>query len=438
MTAPTPLPPTPVLLGTQLLFNVGFYAVVPFLALVLADDFALSAAAVGLVLGVRTFSQQGMFLVGGGLADRFGARPVMLTGCLVRVVGFTTLAASLVGPAPQLPLFVAGTVLTGLGGALFSPGLNVLVAEAETRRSSERSSGGRRSETRRSEARRNDGRPGDERRTEPDPRSRASLFAWVSVSGEIGAVLGPLAGAALLGWGFVAVTLSGAGFFLAIWVFLALALPRTHARVRRRGDGRWWSTRDGRFVGFSALHAADLLAYNQLYLALPLALMRTPDAAAATAVMFAGVSVLTLVLQVPLSRWAARVGAPRALRLGYTLSAVGFLVVAAAASSAVADVVVVASVFAAAGMIVVGHMLAHPTVLSMIPRLAGDHPTGSFYGLLATCGGIAVLVGNPVVGGLLGWQEIPAAAWVVLAVPLVVAAVACPRLIAMPAPVSRR
>lgn len=109
----------PVLLGTQTLFNIGFYAVVPFLALVLTEDFGLAGAAVGLILGVRTFAQQGLFIIGGTLADRFGARSVILVGCAVRALGFFTLAASLFTGSAILWLFVTGTLLTGFGGALF-------------------------------------------------------------------------------------------------------------------------------------------------------------------------------------------------------------------------------------------------------------------------------------------------------------------------------
>ena len=82
------------LLGTQLLFNVGFFAVVPFLAGILREDFALAGASVGLVLGLRTAAQQGLFLFGGALADRFGARFLILLGCAVRVAGFSLLAWS--------------------------------------------------------------------------------------------------------------------------------------------------------------------------------------------------------------------------------------------------------------------------------------------------------------------------------------------------------
>ncbi len=400
-----PAPPRaariPVLLGTQLLFNVGFFAVVPFLALVLTDDFGLTAAAIGLILGIRTFAQQGMFLVGGVLADRFGARRTILVGCAVRVLGFATLALSLLAPAPQLALFVAGTVLTGLGGALFSPGITILVADAE------------------------------QRRAPAAARSRASLFAWLSVAGELGAVLGPLLGAALLGWGFVIVALAGAALFVLIAVFLAIALPRRTPSASERGiHGRWWSLRDRRFLAFSVLHAADLLAFNQLYLALPLQLTRADGGPGLVAVMFAGVSALTLVLQLPVSRWCHRVGAARALRVGYALSATGFVVVAVAMIVPLGEAGRIGGTFLAAALVIVGHLTTNPTAQGLVPLFAKTLPTGSFFGLLSTCGGVAVLAGNVVVGALLGWSAVPAAAWLFLAAPLVVAAITAPPLAA--------
>ncbi|MCA4715312.1 MFS transporter, partial [Mycobacteroides abscessus] len=49
----------------QFAINVGFYMLMPYLAGYLAGPLGLAAWMVGLVLGVRNFSQQGMFLVGG-------------------------------------------------------------------------------------------------------------------------------------------------------------------------------------------------------------------------------------------------------------------------------------------------------------------------------------------------------------------------------------
>ena len=55
-------PAARLLVVNQFGVNVGFYMVVPFLATYLVDDLGYAAALVGAVLGVRTLSQQGLFL----------------------------------------------------------------------------------------------------------------------------------------------------------------------------------------------------------------------------------------------------------------------------------------------------------------------------------------------------------------------------------------
>jgi hypothetical protein len=59
---------------------VGFFAVLPYLAGHLTGALGLGGALVGLVLGLRTFSQQGLFVVGGALTDRYAPRTVVLAG----------------------------------------------------------------------------------------------------------------------------------------------------------------------------------------------------------------------------------------------------------------------------------------------------------------------------------------------------------------------
>ncbi len=174
----------PVLLGSQFVFNIGFYAVVPFLALFLRDDMLLSGGLIGLILGLRTFSQQGMFILGGTLADRYGAKAIILAGCVVRVAGFLLLACG----ASLWPI-ILGACLTGVGGALFSPSIEALLARAGTLSQAN------------------------------GKRSRAEWFALFAVCGELGAVIGPVAGGVLSGIGFRHIALAGAGIFL-----LALAV----------------------------------------------------------------------------------------------------------------------------------------------------------------------------------------------------------------------
>jgi len=379
------------LLGTQLLFNVGFYAVVPFIAVILTDDFALGGAAVGAVLGVRTFAQQGMFLVGGLLADRFGARAVILLGCGVRAAGFLTLSVSLWPERPVLGWFVAGTVLTGLGGALFSPALNMLIGLA------------------------------DRRRRVHTPRT--GLFAWLTVAGETGAAIGPLLGALLFGWGFAVVAAAGAGLFAVVAVVLARRLPADSTvrprTPRRRPWDRCSALSDRRFWAFAALHCVDLLAYNQLYLAFPVELRRVAAGPLALGLVFTWVSILTVTLQLPIARWSGRLAPRLALRIGYLLSAAGFLVLAAAAPLAPVPGRELVPAFVAVTLLTAGHLFALPTALGAVSGFAGDRPTGSYFGLLASVGGVAVLAGNLGIGTLLGAAATPqpaaAAPWLVLA-----------------------
>ena len=100
---------------TQFAFNVGFYLVVPFIAAHLAKDLLLAEWIIGLLLGLRTFSQQGMFFLGGALADRFGIKSAILVGCAIRICGFLALTI-----ADEVFGVMVGVILIGFAAALFS------------------------------------------------------------------------------------------------------------------------------------------------------------------------------------------------------------------------------------------------------------------------------------------------------------------------------
>ncbi|MBI0385020.1 MFS transporter, partial [Streptomyces albiflaviniger] len=72
------------LMVNQFSINLGFYMLMPYLAAHLSGTVGLAGWAVGLVLGIRNFSQQGMFLVGGTLADRLGYKPLIIAGLMLR------------------------------------------------------------------------------------------------------------------------------------------------------------------------------------------------------------------------------------------------------------------------------------------------------------------------------------------------------------------
>lgn len=115
--------PVRLLAVNQLTINIGFYMLMPYLATHLSVELGLAGWLVGLILGMRNFSQQGMFLLGGSLADRFGYKPLIVAGCALRTAGFAML--SLAGSVPAL---LVASAATGFAGALFNPAVRAYVA----------------------------------------------------------------------------------------------------------------------------------------------------------------------------------------------------------------------------------------------------------------------------------------------------------------------
>ncbi|MFT4235731.1 MAG: MFS transporter, partial [Microbacterium sp.] len=239
--------------------------------------------------------------------------------------------------------------------------------------------------------------------------------------------------------GFPAVAAAGAILFALVALALAALLP-TAPRPRRTRTARTRPLavlRDRRFACLAVLASVNLLAYNQLYLGLPVELDRAGAATGALAALFAWVSILTIALQLPIARAARRLGETCALRLGYLLLSAAFAVLAVTAPLTPASgLTALAPAFAATTLLALGHLVLTPLVLSLVPRFGPEHAWGSYYGLLATCGGIAVLLGNTLLGGLYAAAGIsgPVAAvpWAVLAVLPLASAWLVPRLVPRP------
>jgi len=117
-------PAARVLILNGLTFNFGFYMLMPYLAGHLSENLGLAGWAVGLVLGIRVFSQQGLFLLGGLLGDRIGYRRAILIGCAVRCVGFAVF-----GFSESLAVLLLAACLSGFAGALFTPCAQAYLAD---------------------------------------------------------------------------------------------------------------------------------------------------------------------------------------------------------------------------------------------------------------------------------------------------------------------
>ncbi|MEU6524225.1 MFS transporter [Streptomyces sp. NPDC046924] len=384
------------LILTQLAFNIGFYAVLPFLAAHLGQTVGMAGWLVGLVLGLRTFSQQGLFVVGGALADRYGIRPVVLAGCALRIAGFVWL-----GYAGRTWAVIGAVLLIGFAAALFSPAV-----ESEVARQAvvwEEESG----------------------------QARTRVLALFTVAGQAGAFVGPLLGALLLAVGFRTACLAGAGVFVLVLAGHARLLPQRipgRTRVPVRG-GPWLVLRNRPFLALCCAYGAFLLAYNQMYLALPAEVERVTGSQASPAWLFALSSLLVVTVQLPVTRWAGkRLTMRRSMATGLLLIAAGFAVVAGTAAAA--RPTGWPALAPAAGFVVLltfGQMLVAPVVRAWVPDLAEDGRLGLYTGALSSVSGLIVLVGSSATGTLLDAGLPPAIPWLVLALVTAVAVGLLPR-----------
>ncbi|MEV6546809.1 MFS transporter [Streptomyces sp. NPDC051665] len=377
----TPLSPLlRLLILTQLAFNIGFFAVLPFLAEHLADAIGMAGWLVGLVLGLRTFSQQGLFVVGGALADRYGVRPVVLAGCVLRIAGFGWL-----GYAEETWGVVGAVLLIGFAAALFSPAVESEVARQAVEW--EETGGG----------------------------SRTRVLALFTVAGQVGAFVGPLLGALLLAVDFRVACLAGAGVFVLVLAGHAWLLPQHipgRPHIKEEGGLRAL-VRNRPFLALCCAYGAYLLAYNQLYLALPEEVERAAGSQAPLAWLS---SLLVVSAQLPVTRWAGeRLDPRRSMAAGLSLIAVGFTAVAVARPAQLTGTIGLLPATTLVVLLTLGQMLIAPVARAWIPDLAEPGRLGLYTGALSSVSGLIVLLGSAATGTLLDTGLPAVVPWLALA-----------------------
>ncbi|MBB1256837.1 MFS transporter [Streptomyces sp. OF3] len=367
------------LMVNQFSINLGFFMLMPYLATHLSGTLGLAGWLVGLILGVRNFSQQGMFLVGGTLADRLGYKPMIIAGLVLRVVGFATL-----GLVDSVPALLAASAATGLAGALFNPAVRAyLAADAGER--------------------------------------RVEAFALFNVFYQAGILLGPLVGMLLTGVDFRVTCLAAAGIFALLSIVQIRALPARRASdPAPRADGtresvlsQWRGIlTNRRFLLFSTAMIGFYVMQFQVYLSLPLEVRRVGGEGnfgiAAVAVLFAVSGLSTILFQTRVTAWCrARMEPGRALAWGLLTMGVSFVPLLAATAVPVPAgglglwLLAAAPPTLAALLLAVGTMIAYPFEMDTVVRLSGDRLVATHYGLYNTICGIGITLGNLLTGAAL-------------------------------------
>ncbi len=320
---------------------------------------------------------------------------MVVAGCLSRVGGFLVL-----GWASSLPAVVVGVCLTGFAGALFSPAVDAALARTAVVEN---------------------GQAGV---------ARLEAFSLLNLAGQIGAVLGPLVGAALLTVDFRLVCVCAAGVFAVMAVVHLRSFPEED-----RADGgaaaRLCPPHDRTFLSFALLVAVQVVVYNQLYFLLPDAVDTAWGSQTPMGVLFALAAATVVATQMSVTARLADRAPGRVLSLGMVVVGVGPLVAAASPALGLTGVpaLVLFAVFVVST--VGGQMVIGPAVRAVIPVLAHDDRLGAHYGLCASVGGILVLPVSAAAGALVDLLPDRGVAaslpWCLLAAWAFAAAVACRR-----------
>lgn len=255
------------LLVDNMLVVLGFFVVFPLISIRFVDQMGWAALMVGIALGLRQFVQQGLGVFGGAIADRFGAKPMIVTGMLLRAAGFATMA---IAHDPWLLWF--SCFLSGIGGTLFDPPRTALVVKLIR------------------------------------PQHRGRFFSILMMQDSAGAVVGALLGSWLLQYDFRLVCATGAVLFILCALFNGLFLPAwklsTVKAPVREGLDRVLS--DKRFVTYVLTLTGYYMLAVQVMLMLPIMVNDIAGTPAAVKWMYAIEACLSLTLLYQIARWSER------------------------------------------------------------------------------------------------------------------------------------
>ncbi len=322
------------LLLDNMLVVLGFFVVFPLISIRFVDQLGWAALMVGIALGLRQLVQQGLGIFGGAVADRFGARPMIVTGMLLRAAGFACMAL-----AHQPWVLWLSCILSGLGGTLFDPPRTAMVIKLIR------------------------------------PHERGRFFSLLMMQDSAGAVIGALIGSWLLAWDFRVVCWVGALVFVLAAACNYFLLPPWRLSTVRTPmrEGLLSVLHDRRFCAYVITLTGYYTLAVQVMLMLPIVVNQIAGAPGAVKWMYAIEATLSLTLLYPIARWSEK-----RFRLEQRLMA-GLLVM----SLSLAPIGMVTSlqqVFMLICTFYIGSIIAEPARETLGASLANARARGSYMG----------------------------------------------------------
>ncbi|OCT15901.1 hypothetical protein A8709_09765 [Paenibacillus pectinilyticus] len=348
---------------------VGFYMMIPLLASHLLNDLMLTVTLVGLISAIRSFSQQGLSVLCGTLADKIGYKRTILIGLCIRTFGF-----GLFGFVDSTPGLIAACFFSGLGGSLFNPASYAYYAALST------------------------------------ANNRITIYAIREMLSNMGFVIGPVLGALLMHFHFTYVSLAAALIFAFAFFFSLFFLPAIQSEPSRAAYTGIWSQMktvlsNRPFRRFMVFTMVSWSLVTQLYIAVPFRMTQMATDANIGLIYSCGAVVMVL-LQVPLSKFGhAKLKPYSVMSLGTVLLAAGLFTIGL--TSAMPGVYLGVITF------MIGQVFLQPMMNTMVSDYAGNEPIASYFGFNSFALSIGAIIGN--VGGgylydlgdSLGWQALP-------------------------------
>lgn len=323
-----------ILLLDNLFIVLGFFVVFPLVSTHFVSQIGWSALFVGFALGFRQFVQQGFGLIGGAIADRFGAKPMIIGGMLLRALGFIAMALT-----SQPWLLILSCLLSALGGLLFDPPRMALAIKF-TR-----------------------------------PYERGRFISLLMIQDNAGAVIGALIGGWLIDYDFQIVCWIGALIFFLCAIFNIIFLPSYNISVSKAPiiTGMKTVLKDKKFTTYVLTLTGYYILWVQVMLMLPLTVTAISGSPSYVKWMYAIQALLSLSLLYPLARWSEkRYRLDQRLIFGLCLMTIGFLLIAFVSQLNLLFILI--------ALFYLGSLIAEPARETLSTFLAHPKAKGSYMG----------------------------------------------------------
>ncbi|WGO82506.1 multidrug efflux MFS transporter MdtH [Arsenophonus apicola] len=361
------------LLLDNMLVVLGFFVVFPLISIHFVEQLGWPGLVVGFALGLRQIFQQGLGIFGGAIADRFGAKPMIVLGMLLRAIGFALMAMATV---PWI-LWLS-CILSALGGTLFDPPRTALVIKL----------------------------------TKPHERGR--FYSLLLMQDSAGAVLGALLGSWLLLYDFQFVCWTGTTIFIIAAISNAWLLPAYRISASRIPIRAGMSKvfRDQRFIKYILTLTGYFILFVQVMLMFPIVVNEITGSPTAIKWMYTIEAIISLTLLYPIARWSEKhFRLEQRLMTGLLLMSLAMLPIGFTHSPTL--------LFALISLFYLGTITAEPARETLSASLTDPHARGSYMGfsrLGHALGGAIGYIG----GGWLydiGYQwDLPALPWHLLSI----------------------